>query len=184
MAEVLASISNRAEEGRFVPRVSNGEGGELTMRIRSFSIVLLASALLLPMGFMDAVARPTVINVTYSSQASGADQGLTFHMHAFGFPGESLDWSGGVVFPASHESHPSMSLEFEVTSSSYTSSQVLAQLVVSESPNPDYIGCRYTVSASTGGHFYMDRGPWVPWCAVLNIDLRIETYGATAVINT
>jgi len=148
------------------------------MKTQKLAILFLAGLLVLPMTFMEAAARPTVINITYSGQARTSED-VTFQLHGFGFPGEELEWSGSLVFPADQESHPSWTSNLVVTSSSYSSTSVEGSFELAESSNPYVNGCPYDFSARINGYFQVLQGAYNPYCLLI----EFTDYGATVVIN-
>jgi len=149
------------------------------MKMQSLAIFLLAGLMFLPMAFTDATAIPTVINIAYSAQPQTSED-LTLQMHAFGFPGEELGWSGQLVLPASQDTQPSWTSSITVTSASYSDTGVSVSFKLADSSNPDYDGCPFQVSANVYGHIYLTRGPYMPGCP----QIQIDDYWAIVVINT
>jgi hypothetical protein len=149
--------------------------------MKKLVILLLAGLMFLPTAFMGAVARPTVINVNYHGYSGGLDKDITFKLHALGFPGEELDWSGTLVIPANQETQPSWVSSIVMTSSSYTETQVSGQFLLADSTNPDFDGCNFKFSANTYGDIWIQRGVYNPNCG---LNMYVDAYwAATVVIN-
>jgi hypothetical protein len=153
------------------------------MKMQRFVIFLLVGLMFLPTAFMNAAARPTVINVNYSAQAWSAggltDEDVTIHIHGFGFPGEELDWEGTFVIPASQGTQPSWVSSIVMIEAEYTSTSIWGRFALSDSTNPDINGCMFDFAANVNGHMYLDH-PYQPYCPDIRID---ASWGATVVIN-
>ena len=148
------------------------------MRMQKLAILLLAGLLMLPMAFLDAAARPTVINVNYSGQSGYSGEDITLHLHALGFPGEELEWSGTLVIPANQETQSSWVSEIDMISAYYSDFYVNGLFVLADSTNPDY-PCYYWFNANVYGGIEL-RGYFSQWCP----DIYIEDNRATVIINT
>jgi hypothetical protein len=153
------------------------------MKTQRLVIFLLVGLMFLPTAFMNAAARPTVINVNYSAQAWSAggmtDEDLTLHIHGFGFPGEELDWEGTLVIPASQGTQPSWVSSIVMINADYSDTGIWGRFVLADSTNPDINGFIFMFSATVNGHMYIDHS-YQPGCPDIRID---ASWGATVVIN-
>lgn len=153
------------------------------MKMQKLAILLLAGLMFLPMTLMNASARTTVVNVNYTGQAWSAghltDEDLTLRIHGLGFPGEELEWTGKLVMPADHDTHPSSVSSIVMTWASYSSVGVSGSFALADSTTPDLNGCNYEFSANVIGFMYLNS-EYQPYCPDIYID---AWWGATVVVN-
>lgn len=122
------------------------------MKMQKFVIFMIAGLMILPVAFMGASARPTIVNIAYSSQAGdGWVSDMTLVVHAFGFPGETLDWHGTFVIPSNDMDLPPGTSNINIFQSTVSDTSVSLVGTIDESTNPDLVGLLFYGSAYTGG---------------------------------
>jgi hypothetical protein len=149
------------------------------MKMQKLAILMVAGLLMLPMAFLDIAAKPTVININYSGQSEYSGENIILSLHALGFPGEELEWSGTVVVPADQETQPSMTFEIDVIYAYHSDTHVDGFFELTDPTNPDVEWCYYWFDANVYGEMEL-WGYYQPPCP----DVHIEDYKATVVINT
>ena len=147
--------------------------------MKKLAILMLAGLMSLPTAFMGAVARPTVINVTFTGDV-GLDmqEEITLNIHGFGFPGEELVWDGTLVMPADHSTHPAAVSNIVMTEAFYDDTFVGGRFALANSTDPDLNGCHYKFGANVYGDFAIEHA-YQPFCPDLCVDY---VWGATATV--
>lgn len=141
-------------------------------------IVLIAGLMLLSMVTSPAMARPTVVNISYSSQVGGMED-MTLTLHAFGFPDEELEWHGKLVIPESSDlpsGTSTLTIYTDIYHTIVGSSHVTTCGFILDSTNPDVVGATFELDVHENYINLRFMGPG------LTFNLMDLTWGGTQVI--
>jgi len=141
-------------------------------------VVLIAGLTFLSMASSPAIARPTVIHISYTSQIGGMED-LTLVLNAFGFPDEELEWNGKLVIPESSDlpaGESTLTIDPDPYSTDISYYHVMTSGSITDSTNPEVIGATFHLHATENFMRLYFTGPG------LILNLADLTWGATQVI--